>query len=148
MALRDNAEEDPEEDETKKSSAIVLKNDLLGSPQKVTIDSLMPIENRTLSEVPEVEEAVVEPMILTPQEQALKERLWKAQNKDFLKQQREKKKQEKEAKKMERLLQGSVSPTSSHNPLSIQDAESNLVSENKEQAPSVVSDKLSDSAQS
>ena len=66
VALKDNAEEDPEDDEPKKSSALVLKNDLLGSPRKVTIDSLMPIENRTLSEVPEVEEAVVEPMILTP----------------------------------------------------------------------------------
>mmetsp|Transcript_25137 Transcript_25137/g.31530 ORF Transcript_25137/g.31530 Transcript_25137/m.31530 type:complete len:93 (+) Transcript_25137:1367-1645(+) len=83
-------------------------------------------------------------MILNDAERAFKTRVWKAQNSEYLKAEREKKRERKEAKKMEKMLQGTSSPLSSHNPLSLQDAESNLLLDNKEQAVSVVSDKLSE----
>ena len=60
--------------------------------------------DRNLSQVPYPDDSEVEKMILSDAERAFKTRVWKAQNKDFLKQDREKKRLQKEAKKMDKIL--------------------------------------------
>ena len=78
-----------------------------------------------LAELPEADDALVDKMLHTADEIAFKDRIWKAQNREFLKKEREAKRKRKEAKKLDKHLQGSSlmqsggSPTSSQNPLSL-----------------------------
>ena len=59
---------------------------------------------KDLAELPEADDALVDKMLHTADEIAFKDRIWKAQNRDFLKKEREAKRKRKEAKKLDKHL--------------------------------------------